>query len=228
MRGGLSTIELANRSRIGGTSGFAPLHQAAWHGADVAVVDRLVRPRAWRTLSTTADETPADIARRRGHIHLDDVLRPRIRTPLLVGDMARVEGHFHALVVRRAGSAARHPYDFRRSPRSPSCRRGPNAGPPSPACTAASPISSTGRLSWSAVGAGCGTTGAASTASRPQEWKSCRRASEETPGRRTFLRPWPAGAQVSYVHPERLCGDMPGKPRPVRVGPLLSPWRRIS
>jgi len=38
-----------NAQRIGSTSGYAPLHQAAWHGADRDVVQQLLDAGAWRT-----------------------------------------------------------------------------------------------------------------------------------------------------------------------------------
>lgn len=55
-----------NSVRVGGMSGFAALHQAAWHGAD-EVVGALLERGAWRSLRTTKGETAEEIARRRGH-----------------------------------------------------------------------------------------------------------------------------------------------------------------
>ncbi|WP_030263827.1 hypothetical protein [Streptomyces sp. NRRL B-24484] len=90
--------EWVNATRIGGPSGFAPLHQAAWLGAPVVTVTRLVVAGAWRTLRTSAGERPADIAAARGHTHLLDVLRPVVRHPLPPALLAALEGHLHALV----------------------------------------------------------------------------------------------------------------------------------
>src|SRR3954465_982175 len=41
--------DLVNVSRLGGSSLFAPLHQAAHAGASIEIVQRLVDTGAWRT-----------------------------------------------------------------------------------------------------------------------------------------------------------------------------------
>lgn len=56
-----------NQWRIGGTSWFTPLHQAAWLGAPVDVVERQLRAGAWRSLRTAEGDRPIDLARPRGH-----------------------------------------------------------------------------------------------------------------------------------------------------------------
>jgi ankyrin repeat protein len=59
---------------------YTPLHQAAWHGASVAVVERLLAQGAWRTV-TTADGLPAlHIAMARRHVHLLEHLSPTPRS----------------------------------------------------------------------------------------------------------------------------------------------------
>ncbi len=55
-----------NLPRPGLRSGFAPLHQAAWHGAGFSVVSRLIAHGAWRTQRTRDGRRPVDIARERG------------------------------------------------------------------------------------------------------------------------------------------------------------------
>lgn len=60
----------ANQWRIGGSSLFTPLHQAAWWGAPAEVVAELLRRGAWRALRTAAGDRAVDIARGRGHDHL--------------------------------------------------------------------------------------------------------------------------------------------------------------
>lgn len=67
----------ANHSRPGGKSLYAPLHQAAWHGAPVGVVQQLIDLGAWRTLRTAKGDTAFDIARDKGHRHLVDILTPK-------------------------------------------------------------------------------------------------------------------------------------------------------
>lgn len=64
----------ANQWRVGGDSWFTPLHQAAWLGASTQVVDELIRRGAWRSLRTAKGDRPIDIALRRNHHHLADLL----------------------------------------------------------------------------------------------------------------------------------------------------------
>ena len=87
-----------NRTRPGGTKGFAPLHQAAWHGAPVEVAQRLIGLGAWRLLRTTAGQTPLDIAQQRGHRHLFDVLQPVVRHPLAENVLAGLQEHLTMLI----------------------------------------------------------------------------------------------------------------------------------
>ncbi|MFO7249415.1 MAG: ankyrin repeat domain-containing protein [Actinomycetes bacterium] len=101
--------EWINGSRVGGTSGYTPLHQAAWHGAAAEVVERLVAMGAWRTLRTAAGERAADIAARKGHRHLAEPLTPVIRHPVPPEALQAIERHFHAVIHERAGElVARH------------------------------------------------------------------------------------------------------------------------
>ena len=46
-----------NSTRLGGPALYAPLHQAAWHGAPVEVAERLISLGAWRT-HQNADGAP--------------------------------------------------------------------------------------------------------------------------------------------------------------------------
>lgn len=91
-----------NLPRPGNRSGFAALHQAAWHGADFAVVSRLLAHGAWRTQRTRDGRRAVDIAREQGHTHLLELLEPvlvrRLPSPPEV-----LEGHFHALLRERTG-----------------------------------------------------------------------------------------------------------------------------
>ncbi len=65
-----------NQWRLGGSSWFSPLHQAAWHGASSSVVAGLLERGALRTLPSRDGRTAHDIARSRGHLHLLDQLAP--------------------------------------------------------------------------------------------------------------------------------------------------------
>ena len=68
--------ELINSSRSGGSSLYAPLHQAAHGGAPREIILKLIGLGAWRTLQNVRGERPVDIAERRGHAALLDVLTP--------------------------------------------------------------------------------------------------------------------------------------------------------
>lgn len=84
-------IVTVNSARAGGSSGYAPLHQAAWHGADASVVDELLRRGAWRTLRSTAGETPEQIARRRGHVRLAESVAPGSSHPAAARRLRRAQ-----------------------------------------------------------------------------------------------------------------------------------------
>jgi hypothetical protein len=62
--------------RPSGASWYAPLHQAAHGDALIEIIRRLVDLGAWRTLRTKEGERPIDIARRKGHVHLSQILEP--------------------------------------------------------------------------------------------------------------------------------------------------------
>ena len=72
-----------NQWRVGGSSWFAPLHQAAWHGASASVVSSLLERGALRSLRTRDGRTPYDVALARGHEHLLELLAP-VQTSLLL------------------------------------------------------------------------------------------------------------------------------------------------
>jgi hypothetical protein len=90
--------EWVNATRLGSRSGYAPLHQAAWHGADREVVLRLLDLGAWRMLRTSSGERPADIAMARGHAHLADLLEPVVIQQVPAGTLAALERRFHVLI----------------------------------------------------------------------------------------------------------------------------------
>ncbi|MEU6234348.1 ankyrin repeat domain-containing protein [Kitasatospora sp. NPDC047058] len=99
----------ANDTRLGGPSGYTPLHQAAWHGADGEVVTRLLGLGAWRTLRTSSGERAVDIAAARGHARLLDRLRPVAHHPLPPATVAAVERRLHALMQEDShGLVAKH------------------------------------------------------------------------------------------------------------------------
>ena len=92
-----------NLWRIGGNSGFTPLHQAAWHGAPVEVVRELVRRGAWRTLRTADGRDAASIALQQGH----EELIPDLQPPPSARDLqfSVLDGHLMGLIEARVRPA---------------------------------------------------------------------------------------------------------------------------
>ncbi|KAJ7208871.1 hypothetical protein GGX14DRAFT_364991 [Mycena pura] len=95
----VNCIRLAPEGSLNSPSGYAPLHQAAWHGATVEDVKRLLDLGAWRTLRTiNKDDTPLDIARKSHHTHLYDILAPVIRHPLPGKTILILEKSLHEVI----------------------------------------------------------------------------------------------------------------------------------
>lgn len=92
-----------NATRPGGSSWYAPLHQAAHGGAPPQVVLRLIDMGAWRTLRTAENERPLDIARNLGHQQLLALLVPLLRHTVDLDELRAIQKHFHALILERAG-----------------------------------------------------------------------------------------------------------------------------
>lgn len=90
-----------NAGRIAGSSGYAPLHQAAHGGAPVEVVQALLELGALRTLRTTAGEQALDIARQRGHQYLLDLLTPKPTLTFPAAKLAAVEAGVHQVIRDR-------------------------------------------------------------------------------------------------------------------------------
>lgn len=95
-----------NTARIGSRSGYAPLHQAAWHGAGPDVAGRLLDLGAWRTLRASLGERPADIAAARGHTPLRNLLEPVIRQPVPAAVLAALQGRLHRLIEEESYALA--------------------------------------------------------------------------------------------------------------------------
>lgn len=107
-------------------SGYTPIHQAAWHGASVEEVQRLLNLGAWRTQSQTfvsrpssvvsltnfqgtlrtinSDDTALDIARQFRYTHLYDILAPVIRHPLSSTTILKLEKSLHDLIATECDS----------------------------------------------------------------------------------------------------------------------------
>jgi hypothetical protein len=99
-----------NHWRTGGQSLYAPLHQAAWHGAPLDVVVRLLDAGAWRSLREAAGKRPVDIARERGHLHLLDVLAIADPSERELAKYSTWDQHLHALIGERTRSLDPVPY----------------------------------------------------------------------------------------------------------------------
>lgn len=91
-----------NATRLGGSSLYAPLHQAAHGGAPASVVEALLERGAWRTLKNARGERPIDVARRLGHEHLYRLLEPVYEREVPHGVLSVIERHFHAVIRGRA------------------------------------------------------------------------------------------------------------------------------
>lgn len=97
--------EFINSSRPDGKSQFAPLHQAADGGASPEVVHRLIKMGAWRTLQNARGERPVDVAERRGHHHLLEILKPVIKHCVPLGILLKIQYHFHEVIRGRIEKA---------------------------------------------------------------------------------------------------------------------------
>lgn len=93
--------EFVNACRPGGRTLFAPLHQAAHAGAAVEVIHRLIELGAWRTLQNARGERPVDVAERKAHHHLRQVLEPVLRHRVPHGVILRIQIHFHEVIRGR-------------------------------------------------------------------------------------------------------------------------------
>ncbi|CAN3977444.1 ankyrin repeat domain-containing protein [Kitasatospora purpeofusca] len=89
---------LVNTWRVAGRSGWAPLHQAAWHNAPTEVVERLLAAGAWRTLRSADGERPVDLATRLGREALVPILQPVPLHPVPELDLRAMEQFLHALI----------------------------------------------------------------------------------------------------------------------------------
>ena len=93
--------EWINACRPGGTSLFAPLHQAAYGGAPFDVIQRLLELGAWRTLQNARGERPVDVAERRGNNQLLDALEPVHKHRVPIGVLLKIQSHFHDVIKGR-------------------------------------------------------------------------------------------------------------------------------
>ncbi|WP_423395890.1 ankyrin repeat domain-containing protein [Burkholderia sp. LMG 21824] len=92
---------LVNATRLGGTSRYTPLHQAACGGAPEEVVVELLQLGAWRMLRDAHGARPVDLAEQRGHRHLVDLLTPQPRRFVPDETLRDIQRHFHEMILGR-------------------------------------------------------------------------------------------------------------------------------
>eukprot|EP00741_Cyanophora_paradoxa_P025753 tig00000391_g24851.t1 len=81
---------------------YSPLHWAAELGAPKAVVEKLVKMRAWRSLRNLNGETAEDVARRTGRPELADQLKPAKREDCPEPEVLKsLQKHFHDVIRAR-------------------------------------------------------------------------------------------------------------------------------
>lgn len=93
-----ATPALANAVRPGEETGFALLHHVAHAGATSSVAMTLIAHGAWRTLRDAKGDRPLDVARARGHGHLEPVLRPVLLQRVPPSTLTAIERHFHVVI----------------------------------------------------------------------------------------------------------------------------------
>jgi hypothetical protein len=100
-------VGLINSTRPGGRSRYTVLHQAAHGGAPAKVVEQLLALGAWRTLRNAAGERPVDIAGRRGHPDLAELLAPALQHDVPLSVLQPLQERFHAVIRARAAELVR-------------------------------------------------------------------------------------------------------------------------
>lgn len=93
--------EFINSCRPGGKSSYAPLHQAAYGGAPADIVGQLIEQGAWRTLQNARGERPLDVAERKGHRWLQEILTPKLNHTVPIGVLLRIQSNFHEVIRGR-------------------------------------------------------------------------------------------------------------------------------
>lgn len=94
--------DLINVTRPDGRAWYTPLHQAAHGNAPVEVVRQMIAMGAWRTLKNADAEKPVDIARKKRHQHLVQLLEPVYKTRVPPNVLQNIQLYFHATILSRA------------------------------------------------------------------------------------------------------------------------------
>jgi hypothetical protein len=93
--------ELVNTSRLGGKSLFTPLHQVAHAGAPVEIAQQIIHMGAFRTLQNARGERPVDVAERKQHHHLRELLTPVLKHQVPIGILLKIQCYFHEVIRGR-------------------------------------------------------------------------------------------------------------------------------
>jgi hypothetical protein len=92
---------LINATCLNGRSLYSPLHQAAYGGASVEVVQAMIEIGAWRTLRNADGERPLDISKRKMHKHLIQLLEPVYKIHIPYETLQKIQDQFHKLIRAR-------------------------------------------------------------------------------------------------------------------------------
>ena len=93
--------KFVNSCRPGGKSLYAPLHQAAYGGAPAEIVRQLIELGAWRSLKNAQGERSVDVAERKGHHQLREVLEPVLKHRVPIDALLKIQSHFHEVIRGR-------------------------------------------------------------------------------------------------------------------------------
>lgn len=96
--------ELVNSCRPDGSSLYAPIHQAAYAGASTDVIRQLIELGAWRTLQNARGERAVDVAERKGHYQLREILTPTLNHQVPIGVLLKIQSNFHDVIRGRIDS----------------------------------------------------------------------------------------------------------------------------
>ncbi len=92
---------LINAVRLGGSSLYTALHQAAHGGASVEIARQLIGMGGWRTIQNFRGERPIDIAERKGHHFLIEILTPELKRSVPNGILLKIQSYFHDVIRER-------------------------------------------------------------------------------------------------------------------------------
>src|SRR5947207_11637393 len=98
---------LINSTRPGGSALYTVLHKAAYGGAPISVVEKLLGLGAWRTLRTAQGERALDIAERQGHWHLRELLEPVLQQDVPLEALQQIQQHFDTVIREEADQFVR-------------------------------------------------------------------------------------------------------------------------